>query len=191
MNRQIARSWIIIAVAILLTLICLSSIGHLHIDSSTDAFIPQSHPVVATNERIEERFGSLDSVVVSLYAPHSMVREEYLELLSVLTREIEALEGVKQASSLANLKHLEPSSDGVAVVSLYDGDIGRMEERIASWESFYEGTFISEDHQVLSILIQTTREYNATLLLSNLRELLSACPDSGATDYPGALSFPA
>nr|WP_319473125.1 MMPL family transporter [uncultured Sphaerochaeta sp.] len=172
MNRQIARSWIIIAVAILFTLICISSIGHLHIDSSTDAFIPQSHPVVATNERIEERFGALDSVVVSLYAPHSMVREEYLELLSVLTKKIEALDGVKQASSLTNLKHLEPSSDGVAVVSLYDGDRGRMEERIASWASFYEGTFISEDHRVLSILIQTTRKYNAGLLLSNLRELL-------------------
>jgi hypothetical protein len=172
MNRQIVRSWIIIVVSLLFNLICISSIGRLHIDSSTDAFIPQSHPVVATNEKIEERFGSLDSVVVSLYAPHSMVREEYLDLLSVLTRQIEALEGVEQASSLANLKHLEPSSEGVAVVPLYDGDIGRIEERIASWPSFYEGTFISEDHQVLSILIQTTREYNAGILLSSLKELL-------------------
>jgi predicted RND superfamily exporter protein len=88
MNRQIVRSWIIIVVSLLFNLICISSIGRLHIDSSTDAFIPQSHPVVATNEKIEERFGSLDSVVVSLYAPHSMVREEYLDLLSVLTRQI-------------------------------------------------------------------------------------------------------
>ncbi len=173
MSRHIVRSWIIIAVSLLFSLICISSIGRLHIDSSTDAFIPKAHPVVATNEKIEERFGSLDSVVVSLYAPHTILKGEYLEQLSSLTKQIEVLDGVKQASSLANLKHLEPSSEGVAVVPLYDGgDIGRIEERIASWPSFYEGTFISEDHQVLSILIQTTREYDATLLLSNLRELL-------------------
>ncbi|MGE4453070.1 MAG: RND family transporter [Sphaerochaeta sp.] len=172
MNRTLRKSWIIIVVSLLFSLICISSIGRLHIDSSTDAFIPQSHPVVATNENIEERFGSLDSVVVSLYAPHSMVQSEYLEQLAMLTTQIEALEGVKQASSLTNLKHLEPSPDGIEVVALYDGNIGQLEKRIASWPSFYEGTFISEDHQVLSILIQTTRQYNASLLLTHLRELL-------------------
>ncbi|MGH0053251.1 MAG: efflux RND transporter permease subunit, partial [Sphaerochaetaceae bacterium] len=130
------------------------------------------HQVVETNEQIEERFGSLDSVVVSLYAPHSILTKPYLELLASLTKQIESMEGVRQVSSLANLKHLEPTREGIEVVTLYDGNEETIQERIASWPSFYEGTFISADHQVLSILIQTTRDYDAGLLLDNLRELL-------------------
>ncbi|MGH0054416.1 MAG: hypothetical protein ACQ5SW_13580, partial [Sphaerochaetaceae bacterium] len=89
MGRKDIQSWTIIMLALLVSGICLSSVGRLHIDSSTDAFIPKDHQVVETNEQIEERFGSLDSVVVSLYAPHSILTKPYLELLASLTKQIE------------------------------------------------------------------------------------------------------
>ena len=176
MDRSSLRDWTIVACSILLSLVALSSIGKLRIDSSTDAFIPDQAPVVQTNERIKARFGSLDSLVVSLYAPQSMLTEQNMHSLGKLTDGIAILEGVSQVSSLTNLTHLEPSEDGVEARKLYEGDFKLLRERIASWPSFYEGTFISEDERVASVLIQTTLDYDPSLLLANIEQLLDEMP---------------
>jgi len=173
MEHQRSRDTLIVIVCLLLSSLSLLGIGRLKIDSSTDAFIPTKAPVVETNNRIEEQFGSLDALVVSLYDEKGILSGENLALIASLTDEIGKLEGVKQASSITNLKHLEPAPDGVEVVSLYEGNVEALETHIASWLGFYEGTFLSEDRTSASILIQTKLDYNQAELLGSLRAILA------------------
>lgn len=173
MEHQRSRDALIVIVCLLLSSLSLLGIGRLKIDSSTDAFIPTKAPVVETNNRIEEQFGSLDALVVSLYDEKGILSGENLALIASLTDEIGKLEGVKQASSITNLKHLEPAPDGVEVVSLYEGNVEALETHIASWLGFYEGTFLSEDRTSASILIQTQLDYNQAALLGSLRAILA------------------
>ncbi len=173
MEHQRSRDLLIVTVCIVAAAVSLSGIGRLKVDSSTDAFIPAKAPVVETNNRIEEQFGSLDALLVSLYDERGIINKESLAVIDSLTRKIETLDGVKQASSITNLKHLKPSEDGVDVVSLYEGSISELEEHIASWPGFYEGTFLSEDRSSASILIQTQLDYNQAELLGSLRAILA------------------
>lgn len=173
MERQRSRDLLIVTVFIVAAAVSLLGIGRLKVDSSTDAFIPAKAPVVETNNRIEEQFGSLDTLVVSLYDEGGIINKESLAVIDSLTRKIETLDGVKQASSITNLKHLKPSEDGVDVVPLFEESINELEEHITSWPGFYEGTFLSEDRSSASILIQTQLDYNQAELLGSLRAILA------------------
>ena len=44
----------------------ITSVGAIHIDSSTDAFMPQQSSVVKINDEIERRFGSTDAIVIGV-----------------------------------------------------------------------------------------------------------------------------
>ena len=113
MEKRRTLDWIIISLSFVLTVLGLLGIGWLHVDSSTDAFIPTNADVVQINDRIEERFGSLDPVVVSIYAEDTILQPKYMEILKTITEEIEKLDGVSTANSIANVQHLEPSLMGL------------------------------------------------------------------------------
>lgn len=172
MEKKRFGDYIIIALSLILCILGLLGIPRLYVDSSTDAFIPLDDPVAKTNEEIEEVFGSLDALVVSVKSPTTMLDDRHLAILADITEKIGNLEGVKQVSSLANMKHLEPSEDGVEVVTMYEGDLDQLRERIESWPSFYKGTFVSEDERIAAILIQLTLGADDPTLLSNIRAIL-------------------
>ncbi len=173
MEKKRLGDYFIIALSLILCILGLLGIPHLYVDSSTDAFIPLDAPVVKTNEEIEEVFGSLDALVVSIKSSDTMLDDEHLAILARITERIEALDGVKQVSSLANMQHLEPSEDGVEVVTMYEGDLDQLRERIESWPGFYKGTFVSEDERIAAILIQLTLNADDPTLLSNIRAILA------------------
>ncbi|HPZ16275.1 MAG TPA: MMPL family transporter [Sphaerochaeta sp.] len=173
MEKKRVGDYTIIGLSLALCIIGLMGIPRLHVDSSTDAFIPLDAPVVKTNEEIEDIFGSLDALVVSLKSSTTMLDDEHLKILGSVTEKIEKLDGVKQISSLANMQHLEPSSEGVEAVTMYDGDLDALRERIDSWPSFYRGTFISEDEQTAAILVQLTLGADDPTLLANIRAILA------------------
>ena len=60
MDKTTKRDLAIILGAILLAVASLSLMGRLHIDSSTDVFIPKKEQVVAINDKIEEEKASLE-----------------------------------------------------------------------------------------------------------------------------------
>ena len=181
MAKKRFGDYTIIALSLILCIIGLLGIPRLHVDSSTDAFIPLDDPVVKTNEDIEDVFGSLDAMVIGIKSPTTMLDEQHLAILSSITEKIETLDGVNQVSSLANMKHLEPSADGVEVVTMYEGDLDQLRQRIESWPSFYKGTLISEDERTAAILIQLTLSADDPTLLSNIRKILAGVEGVEAT----------
>ena len=180
MEYKRSRDAIVIAACVLVSVLSLLGIGRLKIDSSTDVFIPSKAPVVETNNRIEATFGSLDTLIIGLHDEQGILSEKNLALMRSLTDQAASLDGVKQVSSITNLKHMQSTEDGLEVVDLTMGSNLDMEERIAGWPSFYEGVFLSEDRTSASILIRTQTDYHASELLASLKEIVG--PLEGSLD---------
>ena len=165
---------LLVAAILLLSIISLTQLGRLHIDSSTNAFIPQKAPVVQTNEKIEEAFGSLDLIVVNLYSEDvSMLESSSLAVLDSVTRAIEPLDLCATATSLTNTDHLGSSDEGLLVEKLYDKSepdaLAHLQTRIGEWGDLYEGNLISRDRSMASVIVEAKVGADMSLLLEQIK----------------------
>ena len=150
----------VVAAAVLLALVSLTFIGRLTIDSSTDVFLPQDTPTVATNAHIEETFGSMDAIIVGVSREEgSILRENSLKIIDILTQQISELDGVSSVVSLTNTDHMQSGPEGFEAVPLYTGsgqnEISAMLSRLDSWPEVYYGSLISEDQRMAAIIVQS------------------------------------
>ncbi|HZJ88247.1 MAG TPA: MMPL family transporter [Sphaerochaeta sp.] len=173
MEKKRLADFIIIGLSLILCIVGLMGIPYLHVDSSTDAFIPLDAPVVQTNDEIESIFGSLDAVLVSIKSETGLFTDEHLTQIANLADAIAKVDGIKEAISLPTMQHLEPALDGVEAVTMYEGDIALLAERLVDWLDFYEGTLISEDRATAAILIQLNLDADEVQLLADIRALLA------------------
>ena len=173
MNGRKTKDLLLIAAILLLSIVSLMQIGRLHIDSSTNAFIPQKAPVVQTNDKIEEAFGSLDLIVVNLYSKDSSILEvPSLAVLGKITKAIEGLALSSTVTSLTNTDHLGSSDEGLLVEKLYDPTendaLANLKKRIGEWDDLYEGNLISRDRSMASIIVEATVGADMSLLLDQI-----------------------
>lgn len=171
MKHQRIKDWAVVLFSVLLTIACISLLGRLHIDSSTDAFIPQDAEVVKTNHLIEDTFGYQDAMVVSLLSKDgTILTTQYLDYLGRFTAKIGEFEGVKQADSLANLTHLRPNDTGLEAVDLYTNKkIDELNANLQDWPQLYEGTFLSKDRSMATILVQLQAAADSSAILSQMK----------------------
>ena len=174
MNGRKTKDLLLVAAILLLSIVSLMQIGKLHIDSSTNAFIPQKAPVVQTNDEIEGAFGSLDLIVVNLYNEHgSMLETPSLALLEKVTKAIEPLPLSSSVTSLTNTDHLGSSAEGLLVEKLYDKSesdaLGKLQSRIGEWGDLYEGNLISRDRSMASIIVEAKVGADMSLLLEQIK----------------------
>ena len=174
MNGRKTKDLLLVAAILLLSIVSLMQIGKLHIDSSTNAFIPQKAPVVQTNDEIEGAFGSLDLIVVNLYNEHgSMLETPSLALLEKVTKAIEPLPLSSSVTSLTNTDHLGSSDEGLLVEKLYDSGeaeaLSNLQTRIGEWGDLYEGNLISRDRTMASIIVEAKVGADMSLLLEQIK----------------------
>ncbi|NCB01228.1 MAG: hypothetical protein EOM67_03555 [Spirochaetia bacterium] len=186
---QLTRDITITIVAIVLSILSISMISHLTIDSSTDAFIPNQSEVVQVNKTIEAEFGSLDALVLgvqnktgSILNPHS------LSLIQTMTQEIESFAGVHSVMSLTNLDHIDGDEFGMKVVPLFSGvsetEIELMKERLGSWKEIYDSSLISKDQTMASIVVTMEKELPASdqkELMDSINALSTKSNNNGET----------
>ncbi len=174
MNGRKTKDLLLVAAILLLSIVSLMQIGKLHIDSSTNAFIPQKAPVVLTNDEIEEAFGSLDLIVVNLYSENaSMLDSTSLAILDRVTSAIEPLELSHAVTSLTNTDHLGSSDEGLLVEKLYDkaeaDAMGNLKTRLGEWGDLYEGNLISRDKTMASIIVEAVVGADMSDLLDQIK----------------------
>jgi predicted RND superfamily exporter protein len=194
MDRTTKIDLAIILGAILLAVASLSLIGRLHVDSSTDAFIPQKDKIVAINDKIEAEFGSLDAMMVGIYNPNgTILTKDNLAVIAHLTDQFEAIEGVNSVMTLTNTEHMQPSSDGFEAIPLYDKDeegaIERLNERLAEWNEVYYGALISQDSSMAAFIIYPKTglgQDGQDAILNSLKNVVDSSPhDSLEFSYVG------
>ena len=86
------RDLLVTLIALTLSIISISMISNLNIDSSTEAFIPSQSEVVQINETIEKEFGSLDALVLTVRNENgSILNAKSLTLIETLTNKLRLL----------------------------------------------------------------------------------------------------
>ena len=161
MEKTTRRDLAIILGAILLASLSLTLLGNLTIDSSTDAFMPTSSPVIAVNREIERQFGSMDALVLGVSVPDgSILNTNSLELIDLLTQQITQLDSIDSVTSITNTDHMQAGTHGFEAVPLYTGTSPQQLEvlasRLAEWPEIYNGNLISVDRSMAAIIIQPT-----------------------------------
>jgi predicted RND superfamily exporter protein len=187
MQHSKRKDIMIVLVAVILAAASLSTIGMLHVDSSTDVFIPKQDPVNKINDQIEDQFGSLDAIIIGLSVDNgTILNKESLTLLEKLTNEIEDLEFVAQVISLTKTDHMEAGLDGFEVVPLYTGttdeQIIALKEKIESWSDVYEGALISDDQKMVAMVVQPNKGLTQTQIESLLDSIQVLLNDNKKSD---------
>lgn len=86
------RDILIIIAIIAITLLALIALKNTTIDDSIKAFMPQGEKVNIINDFIEDEFGSIDPILVSMEVnDKTIISEEYLIVLKEITSRLEAL----------------------------------------------------------------------------------------------------
>jgi predicted RND superfamily exporter protein len=173
MDRRRSRDIAIVGGAALLMALSLSMVGKLHVDSSTDVFLPVDDQVVETNERIEQTFGAMDVIAVGIQRIDGsyLLGDADLSAIGAITDRLATLEGVEAADSLSNARYPMADGDGLAVVPLARQGGAELEERLAEGKALYEGTLVSSDRTFCAVLIQPNG--SAPDLVDRIRDVLA------------------
>lgn len=155
--------WLVISVHLALLAVMAVGISSLTLRNNDDADLPADDPIVQTNDRFEEIFGSKDRVLVSLES------EDAFSVASLTaTREIaDAFVGLpwvvgNEIKSLATIKNIEASAEGLEVGTLYGAgaltpDAAATVRHQAVSNPLIQGRVVSEDGKASLILVNVVR----------------------------------
>jgi uncharacterized protein len=150
---------IVLSAFIILSILAATQIPRIHVDSSTEVFIPKNHEISRINEKIEKEFGSMDSIMIGVKVNFGTVLEpEVLGLISELSLALESEPGVERVISLTNTDYIESTAEGMVVVpvlsDLTDTSISTLKRRLIAWKDVYLGTLISRNSKLAVIIVQ-------------------------------------
>ena len=152
------KDLLILLLFLAVSLVSLSTIPNLIVDSSTDAFIPSQSEVVKINDTIEKEFGSLETLVLSIHnEKEGVLQKGALSQIDILTKKIETYPEIFSALSITNMTHLSSNAKTMETFPLFSGtndeQINQLRVNIESWKEVYTSSIISEDETFASIII--------------------------------------
>ncbi len=150
---------------ILFTLLCtagfLSALPALEIHNPRENYeLPDHDPVVRDFERLRERFGDLEVIILGIEFAATIGLQE-MQVIARLTQDLAQLDGVSRVSSLANASQIDWQSFPPRVLPLYSermqdpAEVGEM-IRFATSEPPYASNLVSPDGRRSAILIEFT-----------------------------------
>jgi predicted RND superfamily exporter protein len=149
----------------LITILAAFQIPKIHVDSSTEIFIPQDHEISKIDREIEEEFGAMDSIIMGVKVNFGTVLEpEVLSIIDLITKALENSDNIKSVMSITNMDYLNGTTEGMEVIPILEdmspGSIKEFKKRLVDWNDVYEGTFISADSNLCAIIVQPISGYN-------------------------------
>jgi predicted RND superfamily exporter protein len=183
--RWITRHpWWVVAPSVALVAAAASGLTRLHKDTSSKAYMAADHPAYLGLERVEETFGLSDPVVVAVVreGPGDVFDPETLELVRWLTERTEELPGVdpERVTSLATVKSISGSEDGMRIEPFFDGPVDaaqarRIREDVMGTE-LYVDKLVSRDGRTTVIVAELLDLDRGNEVYEQLRELAERAP---------------
>lgn len=176
--------WIAITAHLVLLAVMVLGISRLTLRNNDDADLPANDPIVQTNDKFEEIFGSKDRVLVSLEST-----DAFSVASLTATREIaNAFVGLpwvvgNEIKSLATVKNIEASDEGLEVGTLYGAETltpaaAKAVRHHATTNPLIHGRVVSEDGTASLILINVVRGSNQAQVFEDTYRILEPYRDT-------------
>jgi uncharacterized protein len=156
--------WVVIVMTIVITAILASRIGHLRIEIDPNRFLPQSHPYVATSDRVEHIFGSRYVLVIGITPLKGTVYDSaVLGKVDRITRRMREVPGVVKENILSfaarKAKSITGTDEGMEVRPLMSevpanpAQIEELRRRVAG-NPAYRDILVSGDERSVAVLVE-------------------------------------
>ncbi|HUX40853.1 MAG TPA: MMPL family transporter [Rectinemataceae bacterium] len=134
------HAWAVIGIFVILTAFMVLGARQIRQDASAGAMNPDHSAIVELNDRIDKAFNTGRSEIFVLHAP-DIYAPGRLDEIRVITKNLEAIEGVKKVTSLATTTMMV-DKDGVLTTSEMLGEGEPSPEQIAAIRKYIEGNYI-------------------------------------------------
>jgi predicted RND superfamily exporter protein len=162
----------------------IATLPRLRFDSAPDSFFMTGDPALTLYKQFREQFNSDTFVYIVMESP-SPWSATFVKALRGLTQALRDIDGVIDATSLVNVRHIRPQ-EGMLMVGDYIPEEAtapaELHKRVAeaTRHPYYRNLFISADGTYLGILVRTEiREGQSTykhIMARRVRELLAQEP---------------
>jgi len=186
--------WLVVVVLVLIAGaggVLATSVG---VDNSLESWFLDDDPTLESYHAFQKDFGNDEVAVVALVPPDGIFTRDFLQLLADLTDGIEAVDGVRRATSIASVDDIRADA--------YTLEVGPLMEEVpadeAELESFRErvlgdpllaGRLVSEDGAAALILAQMDDAEDMDLrrdaVLSEVEKVLEKVPEGTGVHLAG------
>jgi len=183
MNRLFSwivdHPWPAIAVVLAATVVVGLGLPRLQINTDFESYLDSNDPSVVARERAEERFGSQDTLMISLVAPETVFDAEILQTIEELTTRIEALPGVDEVMAPLNAQLIEATEDSLIVgpaapderAPETEGEIAAHRDRILS-SNDYRDLLVSASGRAACLYVAYQVGSDSTALTRQIADLV-------------------
>jgi len=176
-----------IAGAVVLSLAFVLPLRSIEQETDWRGFLSDDDPIIRLMDEAEERYGRTLGILVMLVNEDGLFSEATLEKIARLTREIEAIPGVKSATTPLNSQVITGTETSLTVRSAAPrGEVPRTAEEMATFRDrligsqMLVGNVISSDGTAASIAVDLeigADEYAITTRIMEIVEPLNDSPD--------------
>jgi predicted RND superfamily exporter protein len=117
--------------AFLLCVLISPGVKHLHSDFTHHGYFYETDPALQDLERMEQRFGNDDTVVVAVHSPSGIFDKDSAEVLAELTRKLWKVPDVVRVDSISNFRWVHSHDDELVVEPLIPDDVPLTPELLA------------------------------------------------------------
>ncbi len=133
--------------------------GNVGVDNSLESWFLEDDPTLVSYRAFQEDFGNDEVAVVALYHPDGVFTAPFLSRLDALTDALQAVEGVRRATSIASVDEISADAFTIEVGPLMEDtpteavDLADLRDRVMG-DPLLKGRLVSEDGLTALVVAQ-------------------------------------
>lgn len=182
------RPLAVVAASAVAVLLCSTFLPGLRQDSRIEAFIVPDHPALQFRQRVTDLFGMDDPMVILVAndGPDGVFTPHTLALVEDLTGRVQQARGVEPGgvTSLATVKVIEPSSDGLVPAPLLDatltaGEKAKKARTLVNRHRNVLGTLVADNQTSTLIVVERFDHADGVRIYRDFKAMADAADTSG------------
>lgn len=163
-EKVVARPYLVILSILLITIFFLAQFKNLQMMFDPKSILPQNHPYVQLNNKIEESFGGSRVVVIGIYNKKGDIfNSNTLSKLKGITDDVKKIAGIKEENvvSIADrkIKYVVGTEDQIKITQLMEGEVPTTPEGLAELKkrvysnNLFLPSLVSKDGTAAAVIV--------------------------------------